>query len=133
MRNTRLHIAIIVMAAFSLALSGCKADLQVVSLTHLPKSPTTADTITFTAVVKNTGFKAAGPSMLALKVGGETYPPTYPVPALAPNESHRVQRRENLSVAQRYRNTATADVKDQVDELNENNNKRTEDYTVRAP
>ena len=56
-------------------------DLIIESLTHSPETPTTADTITFTAAVKNIGGGKAGHSTLALKVGGETVPKTYPVPA----------------------------------------------------
>jgi len=120
-----------VIATLSLALSGC-ADLTVVSLTHSPAVPTTKDTITFTAVVKNKGNKAAEPSTLAIKVGGETTPATYSVPGLSPGETHTVQRQETLS-AQSYRNTATADYKEEIKEWNENNNQKTEDYRVLQP
>ena len=121
-----------VITTLSLALSGC-ADLTVVSLTHSPAVPTTKDTITFTAVVKNKGIKAAEPSTLALQVGGETTPATYSVPGLSPGETHTVQRQETLSVAQGYRNTATADYKQEIKELNENNNQKIEDYRVLKP
>ena len=121
-----------VITTLGLALFGC-ADLTVVSLTHSPMIPTTEDTITFTAVVKNKGNKAAEPSTLALKVGGETVPATYSVPVLNPGETHTVKRQETLSVAQNYRNTATADVKKQVPEWNEKNNQKTDDYRVLKP
>jgi hypothetical protein len=120
----------IMMALLSMVLLGCQPDLTVVSLTHSPEIPTTADTITFTAVVKNIGYRSAGRSTLGLKVGGETSPATYSVPSLNPGERHTVQRRENLSVAQRYRNKATADLNDDVTESNENNNQKTDDYQV---
>jgi len=123
----------IITAALSFTLFGCQPDLKIDSLTHTPKSPTTADTITFVARVKNVGFKEAGPSTLGLKVGGETYPATYPVPSLGRNETHTVKRQLTLSVAQRYRNTATADLKNEVHESNENNNQKTEDYVVMTP
>ena len=122
------------MAIFlSLVLFGCKPDLRIESLTHSPANPTTEDTITFTAAVKNIGLQTAGNSTLALKVGGETTPATYPVPSLSFGESHTVQRQETLSVAQNYRNTATADYNDDVDESDETNNQRTDDYTVVKP
>ena len=108
-------------------------DLIIESLAHSPENPTTEDTITFTAVVKNVGDGKAGSSTLALKVGGETIAKTYPVPALEPGETHTVQRQETLSVAQRYRNTATADLNNQIRESNENNNQNTNDYRVTEP
>ena len=111
-------------------------DLIVDSLTHSPSAPTTADLITFTAVVKNVGAGAAGASTLEFRVGGETpaAPQTqFAVPALAPGASYTVQRQLTLSVAQNYRNTATADINNAIQELDETNNVRTDDYTVVAP
>ena len=122
-----------VITTLSLALLGCRADLTIESLTHSPVVPTTKDTITFTAVVKNIGDKTADPSTLALKVGGETMPATYSVPSLSPGETHTVRRRETLSVAQSYRNTATADVNEQVPEWNEKNNQKIDNYRVINP
>ena len=104
-------------------------DLIVESLTHSPANPTTADTITFTAVVKNVGTAAAGASTLEFRVGGEFPYPTYPVPALTPGASHTVQRQEVLP-AQSYLNTATADINDEVTESDETNNQKTDSYTV---
>ena len=120
----------LVITTLSLTLFGCKADLTVESLTHSPAVPTTKDTITFTAVVKNKGNKAADPSTLALKVGGETMPETYSVPILSPGETYTVQRQETLSVEQSYRNTATADYKEEIPEWNEKNNQKTDKYRV---
>ncbi|MBA7691829.1 hypothetical protein ES703_100384 [subsurface metagenome] len=108
-------------------------DLIIMSLTHSPETPTTADTITFTVAVKNIGSGKAGRSTLALKVGGETVPKIYSVPALEPGERYRVQRRSALSVSQRYRNTATADIKNEVRESDETNNQKTDDYRVVPP
>ena len=108
-------------------------DLIIERLRHSPANPTTADTITFTAVVKNIGSGTAGRSTLALKVGGETFPKTYSVPALRLGETHTVQRQETLSVAQRYRNTATADFKNEVIESNETNNQKIDEYSVVKP
>ena len=108
-------------------------DLIIESLKHSPETPKTADTITFTAVVKNIGAGTAGSSTLALKVGEETTPKTYPVPALEPSKTHTVQRQESLSVAQLYRNTATADLNNEVDESDETNNQKTDDYQVVPP
>jgi hypothetical protein len=109
-------------------------DLHLASLTHTPASPTTRDTITFRAVVKNIGTGPAGASTLELRVGGETPGSSaarFAVPSLSPGQSYPVERRLVLRVAQNYRNTATADVDDVVAESNEKNNVATEDYTVR--
>jgi hypothetical protein len=107
-------------------------DLIIESLTHAPANPTTSDKIIFTAVVKNVGSGAAGPSILALKVGGETNPKTFSVPALRPGQEKAVGRTEVLRTAQRYRNTATADFSNQVRESDETNNQKTDDYQVQG-
>jgi PKD repeat protein len=108
-------------------------DLVVSSLTHSPANPTTADTITFVATVQNIGNAAAGASVLRFQVGGETYPPTYNVPSLAPGATFQVTRTAQLTVAQNYQNTATADVTNAVAESNETNNVTTDTFTVTAP
>jgi len=105
-------------------------DLVVESLTHAPASPTTSQTITFTAVVRNAGSAWAGPSTFNLRVGGETFGQDVAVPALAPGASFMIQRQETLGVAQNYRNTATVDTGDNVAESDEGNNQITDDYTV---
>lgn len=110
--------------------SNGSADLVVTSLTHSPTNPKTTELITFTAVVKNIGHERAGPSTLSFRVGGETFPKMCDIPALAPDETSTAERKLRLSVARRYRNTAIADVNNQVLELNENNNQRIDDYTV---
>jgi subtilase family serine protease len=122
-----------VTVTLGLGLFGCRADLVVKSLTHSPAIPTTKDTTTITAVVKNKGIKAADPSTLAIQVGSDTTPATYPVPTLKPGETHTVQRKETLSVAQRYVVTATADYNKEVPELNEKNNKKTDIFRVVEP
>lgn len=116
---------------FSLA-APALPDLIVESLTHSPASPTTADTITFTAVVKNIGSAIAGASTLDFKVGGETFGQNFNIPSLEPGASHTVQRQEILTVAQNYQNTATADANNAVAESNEDNNVTTDFYVVVA-
>jgi len=108
-------------------------DLIVQSFTHSPLSPTTADLITFTAVVKNIGAVTAPPSTLLFGIGGET-PVIVPetvvaVPALAPGATFTKIRQATLT-AQGYINTATADYFQVVPETNENNNTTTDAYTV---
>lgn len=110
--------------------SNGSADLVVISLTHSPTNPKTTELITFTAVVKNIGHERAGPSTLSFRVGGETFPKMFDIPALTPDETFTAERELRLSVARRYRNTAIADVNNHVLELNENNNQRIDVYTV---
>ncbi len=107
-------------------------DLIVESLTHDPANPHSEDLITFTAVVTNAGPGPARPSTLEFRIGGETpgAPETqFAVPALAVEQSFTVQRQATL-IAQNYRNTAVADVDNDVGEANETNNETTDDYTV---
>lgn len=106
------------------------ADLSITSISHSPVKPSTGDMITFTAVVKNVGIRTAGPSMLSFKVGGETNPPVYSVPALRAGASHTIERTLQLNVAQNYRNTVTADINNAVNESNESNNIALDHYTV---
>jgi hypothetical protein len=110
--------------------SAAAPDLIIESLTHSPASPTTLNTISFAAVVKNVGNAQAGTSTLNLKVGGETFGQDFAIPGLAPGESFTVQRQALLEVAQNYRNTGMADSNNQVTELREDNNQKTDDYTV---
>lgn len=112
---------------------GPGADLIVESLTHSPETPTTTDTITFTAMVKNVGGGWAGYSILNFRVGGETFGVNFTIPMLGPGESFTVERQEVLDVAQNYRNTVTADIGNNVCEGNEDNNVKTDDYTVVSP
>ena len=105
-------------------------DLIIESLTHAPLNPTTMDTITFTAVVKNIGDTPAESSTMNFRIGGETFGQDFPTPALAPDESYTVQRQLMLGVAQNYLNRATADVHNDVTESNEGNNVASDSYTV---
>ena len=108
-------------------------DLIIESLTHFPLNPITSDTLTFTVVVKNIGEGEAGPSAVTLKVGGETFGVTFPVPTLRQNEIFSVSRQLVLSVAQNYLNTAIADPNNSIKEADESNNTRTDAYTVNTP
>jgi len=108
-------------------------DLIVESMTHDPANPTTADLITFAAVVMNAGTGSAGASTLMFKIGGETPGASetlFSVPALEPGATYTVTRTATLNVAQNYINTATADYTSVVAESNESNNTTTDSYTV---
>jgi hypothetical protein len=119
-----------VTATVTISVSASLPDLVVLSLTHSPASPTTVDLITFTAVVKNIGTGSAGASTLSFQIGGESSPPTFSVPALAPGATYTVQRQLVLGIAQNYITTATADVDNDVTESNEANNQRTDTFSV---
>ena len=109
------------------------SDLIVATFTHSPANPTTETLITFSAVVENIGAGPSGTSSLEFRVGGETFPPAFAIPALAPGESFEVTRQETLGVAQGYLNTATADIDDDVAESDETNNVTTDSYVVVLP
>ncbi|MFC1870980.1 CARDB domain-containing protein [Chloroflexota bacterium] len=105
-------------------------DLVVQSITHSPLSPTTLDEITFTAIVKNQGVGASGPCKLSFKVGGETIPPIYDIPYLAPGATFSIQETRVLGVAQGYLVTVKVDIDNDISESSETNNQRTHSLTV---
>lgn len=119
-------------ATDTLAVSVPTADLQVLSLTHAPLSPTTAETVTLAAVVINSGSGDAAPSVLTLRVGNESTPARFEVPSLAANAIHSVTRQVQLGSAQTYEIVAMADADNTVAETNENNNSKTDSLTVKA-
>jgi subtilase family serine protease len=105
-------------------------DLLVSNINHSPGSPTAGDEITFWVFVRNAGDAQASASTLRFKVGGESNPPEASVPALAPGQEYRYERKVTLNVAQSYLATATADALAQVLESDESNNVRTKTFTV---
>jgi len=118
-----------------------RPDLVVESFTISPASPTTSDTITFTAVIRNIGDLHAGLTFAGIDVGGEPAPgQTFECPisdgiaSLAPGEACTVTRRVVLDVAQNYLAIARADaVGDLATESNEENNTRELAFTVSEP
>ena len=70
-------------------------DLIIESLTHSPINPTSVDSLTITAVVKNIGNGPSGPSTISLLVSGEApgdEGTEFPVPPLAAGATYTVQR-----------------------------------------
>lgn len=120
--------ALVLLYAFSIL--SCAPDLIVRNVSHTPACPKTSDNITFTAQVENAGNRPAGASVLSFRIGGESSPPTYPVPALAPGASYTVTRQLVLGTAQPYTNTVIADINNSVAETNEANNQGVEHYSV---
>jgi len=106
-------------------------DLIVDSLTHTPVNPTTLDSVTVIAVVKNVGDGAAGASTLEISVEGDAT--THEIPALASMEEFEVQRNLGLLSVMTYHVTATADVLDEVEESVEDNNTAQDEIVVGEP
>ncbi len=117
---------------YSVTQSSLQPDLIIESITHSPVNPDTDDMMEFTAVVKNIGTAQSPFSFLEFRIGGETPGPEnrFSVPALHPGDTHIEIREMNLAVAQNYQNTAIADILDEVTESNENNNIKTDFYSV---
>ncbi|UCH97038.1 MAG: hypothetical protein JSV88_09365 [Candidatus Aminicenantes bacterium] len=107
-----------------------KPDLVVDNITLTPANPTTCDKILFKALIKNNGTKGASPSTAAMRVGGETNPQQFNIPALNPGQSQPIQRIQQLDVAQNYRVTVYADYANAVPESNENNNEKYKNFKV---
>jgi len=105
-------------------------DLIVSNINFSPGAPKAGDEITFWVFVKNVGDGASASSKLRFRVGGETYAPLYDIPALDPDQQHRITRRVTLSVAQNYQVTGWADDEDDVAESDEGNNTTARTFTV---
>lgn len=112
--------------------TGTSGNLTISSFTRSFANPTVADDIVFTAQVTNAGTDPVGASSMTLRVGGETFPPAFPVPALGPGQSFVVNRTVNLDVAQGYIAEAKADVNNAVPETNESDNSLQQNFVVTA-
>ena len=100
-------------------------DLEVLSLSCNPVSPTILETGEYTAVVKNVGDATAGASHVSIRIGSQTGI-KYAVPALDPGETYSVTRYQRQSVALYYRVEAIADCNNEVTELVEDDSSITE-------
>jgi len=103
----------------------------VVALTHSPLNPTSADLMSFDAVVSNTGDAPAVASTLSFRIGGETVPAMIDTPALAAGENFTATRRAVLRELN-YINTVIADATDVVVESDESDNSTTDIFNVAA-
>jgi hypothetical protein len=104
-------------------------DLVVEKLSHSPSHPTTADTITITALIKNSGGSTAGASTLRISAAGSTT--THAIPALAAGGfSSYVTRTVGPLGAGNYTIAAAADDNSDVAESNESNNIKSYSVTV---
>jgi len=132
MSQKKLFIIIcaVLFAAVSFA---AKPDLIVSEISIMPTNPYTTDSIVVKAVCKNIGTVTAGASHMRFKIGGESTPPVYAIEPLAPGATRQWLRGINLTVAQNYLITVTADANTEVVESNETNNIKTFAFTVLAP
>jgi subtilase family serine protease len=127
-------LSIIVCAVLFAAVSfAAKPDLIVSEISIMPTNPYTTDAIVVKAVCKNIGTATAGASHMRFKIGGESIPPVYDIESLAPGAARQWLRGVNLTVAQNYLITVTADANSEVVESNETNNLKTFSFTVLAP
>jgi len=112
-----------------------KPDLIIESLTHSPANPVTGEKITFKAVVKNEGLVESGKSTLEFRIGGESPGPEnrFNVPSLAPGKTYTETRYSIFDEAKNYGNTAIADIFNVVEEIDEDNNKKIDAYSVIEP
>jgi subtilase family serine protease len=106
-------------------------DMVVGRISLTPVNPAAYDPIRIEAVIKNNGKTAAAASVAAMRVGGESNPRQFNIPALAPGHSHTIHRAETLDVAQTYKITVYADYTGAVTESDENNEKAFH-FTVRG-
>ena len=112
--------------------TGTAGNLTISSFTRSFADPTVADDIVFTAEVTNAGTFPVPASSMTLRVGGETFPPAFPVPALNPGQSFVVNRTVNLDVAQGYIAEAKADPTNAVPETNDTDNSLQQTFVVTA-
>lgn len=99
-----------------------QSDLEIIGFSNSPVSPTVSDSITFSVMVRNRGERASYETTLRLKVGGESTPPEFDVPALLSGETYTVSRKLLLPIALTYLAIANIDPGDIIDEENESNN-----------
>jgi len=124
---------------FILSLCSCdptdptSPDLTIDSTSYSPSNPNTTDSITFTIHVRNRGSESSSICDLSFKVGGESAPPVYTIPALGVGATYLVSRRMLLPIALTYLSIATVDVADEVSESNENNNIDSLIFSVNPP
>ncbi|MFD6414838.1 discoidin domain-containing protein [Streptomyces sp. NPDC060194] len=103
-------------------------DLQVTGITASPAAPVESESITLSAVVRNSGTQAAGATSLDFQLGG-TKVATAAVAALAAGESRTVSAGIGARDAGSYPLGAVVDEANAVIEQNEGNNS----YTAPSP
>lgn len=108
-----------------------KSDLSITAMQIFPANPKKGDTVRFTARVINMGLAASTATQAGIRVGGESNPQLFPVPALAPNAIHTITRHQMMTTPGHFRVTFIADANGNVAESNENNNSKYKNFTVK--
>ncbi len=106
-------------------------DLIVSRIYMKPEAPKAGQEIFFFAEIKNIGNVAAPATKASFKIGGETYPKIFAVPALAPGAMFTARRSETLSIPRHYLTTAVADSDHTLAETIETNNENTLPFEVK--
>jgi len=105
-------------------------DLIINSITITPANPTTSDVIKFEISIVNIGNISASPTKVTIKIGAETNPKIFPIPALNPGAAHTILRSERLNTARNYRVSVYADYGNNSVECCENNNEMHKNFRV---
>jgi len=108
-----------------------KPDLTITAMQLYPANPKKGDTVRFTAKVINMGLAASAASQGGIRVGGESSPQLFPVPALAPNAVHTITRYQHMAQPGNFRVAFIADANGAVAESNEKNNEKFTDFRVK--
>jgi|GEM_PF-3369654 len=108
---------------------GC-ADLTVTNMEMNDLCPTSLDTISISATVKNRStWRAAKANSLSFKIGNEPAPVVIAIPRLEPNQTYQVNRALQLPAAD-YTCEVKVDIANVVRESRETNNSATFNFTT---
>lgn len=99
------------------------ADLVIDNIGFTPANPGAGQQVRIKVTIRNKGVLEAGPSVAAIRVGGEAAPARFNIPPLPPRRIHTIQREEMFNVPQDYRITVYADFTGKVTESDERNEK----------
>jgi hypothetical protein len=119
-------------AALAAAGGASKPDLTIHVVSHTPDSPSSADKVTFSAVVRNLGSAKAKRFDVLFDFGTGSSQ-VVSVPALAAGAVVQVSTTPRTLVAGTHTAIVTADYNVLINEVDEANNSATQTYTVRAP
>lgn len=106
-------------------------DLIVSRIYMKPEFPKTGQEIFFFAEIRNIGNVAASSTKASFRIGGETNPQLFDVPALAPGAAFTVKRNETFSVPQSCLAKAACDSAQTLAETIETNNDKKLPFVVK--
>lgn len=107
-----------------------KPDLYVSRIKVIPGKAKIGENVEIKVVVKNGGKVPARATNVAIFVGNEKIPKTYPLPKLGPGGSATVIRTANFMRAEKKRVIAVVDYGNKVNEGNEKNNRKVVYFVV---